>query len=75
MYSRCPCSTAVRASNYLKETGIADTAFFGPEAEFFVFDDVMECFNERYFYQVDSDEGPYNSGNTLTEEILDIGHL
>ena len=66
MYSRCPRSTAVRASNYLKETGIADTAFFGPEAEFFVFDDVKwnVSMNDT-FYQVDSDEGPYNSGNSF----------
>ena len=73
MYSRCPRSTAVRASNYLKETGIADTAFFGPEAEFFVFDDVKwnVSMNDT-FYQIDSDEGPYNSGNTF--DGGNIGH-
>ena len=63
MYSRCPRSTAVRATEYLKKTGIADTAYFGPEAEFFVFDDVKwnVSMNDT-FYQLDSDEGPYNSG-------------
>ena len=73
MYSRCPRSTAVRASNYLKETGIADTAFFGPEAEFFVFDDVKwnVSMNDT-FYQIDSDEGPYNSGNSF--DGGNIGH-
>jgi glutamine synthetase len=66
MYSRCPRSTAIRATNYLKKTGIADTAFFGPEAEFFVFDDVKwnVSMNDT-FYQIDSDEGPYNSGNNF----------
>ena len=73
MYSRCPRSTAVRATNYLKETGIADTAFFGPEAEFFVFDDVKwnVSMNDT-FYQIDSDEGPYNSGNSF--DGGNIGH-
>ena len=73
MYSRCPRSTAVRASNYLKETGIADTAFFGPEAEFFVFDDIKwnVSMNDT-FYQIDSDEGPYNSGNSF--DGGNIGH-
>ena len=73
MYSRCPRSTAVRATEYLKKTGIADTAYFGPEAEFFVFDDVKwnVSMNDT-FYQLDSDEGPYNSGNSF--DGGNIGH-
>src|SRR5512140_2947590 len=39
-YERCPRSIAHKADAYLKSTGIADTAFFGPEAEFFIFDDI-----------------------------------
>ena len=62
LYSRCPRATAIRATEYIKEIGIADTCFFGPEAEFFVFDDVKwnVSMNDT-FYQIDSDEGPYNS--------------
>ena len=73
MYSRCPRSTAFETSEYLKKTGIADTAFFGPEAEFFVFDDVKwnVSMNDT-FYQIDSDEGPYNSGNSF--DGGNIGH-
>jgi glutamine synthetase len=61
-YSRCPRSLAKRAEAYLKSTGIADTAFFGPEPEFFVFDDVRWA-NEMQgcFYEVDSQEGEWNS--------------
>ena len=62
-YERDPRQIAKRALAYLKSTGIADTAFFGPEAEFFIFDDV------RYdqtayggFYQVDSEEASWNTG-------------
>ena len=40
-YSRCPRSIALKAENYLISTGIADAAFFGPEAEFFIFDNVQ----------------------------------
>jgi glutamine synthetase len=62
-YNRDPRQIIKRANAYLKSTGIADTAYFGPEAEFFIFDDV------RYdqtafggFYQVDSEEASWNSG-------------
>ena len=62
-YSRDPRSAAKRAEAYLKYTGIGDTASFGPEAEFFVFDDVR--FNvsaNNTFYSIDQEEGPYNAG-------------
>ena len=67
-YSRDPRSTAKRAEAYLKTTGIGDTAYFGPEAEFFVFDEVR--FNvsmNSTFYEIDSEEGPYNSGRKFEE--------
>jgi glutamine synthetase len=62
-YSRCPRSLAKRAIAYLKSTGIADTAFFGPEAEFFIFDGVRYEENQHSsFYKVDSSEGTWNTG-------------
>ena len=62
-YTRDPRGVAVRAENYLKSTGIADTAFFGPEAEFFIFDDVRFDQKENMgFYYLDSQEGSWNSG-------------
>ncbi len=62
-YSRDPRNVARKASNYLKSTGIADTAYFGPEAEFFIFDDVRfdQTANEGY-YHLDSIEGEWNRG-------------
>ncbi|MDA0240903.1 MAG: type I glutamate--ammonia ligase [Proteobacteria bacterium] len=63
-YSRDPRSTARRAEAYLKSTGIGDTAYFGPEPEFFVFDDVrFDVSMHNTFYSIDSEEGPYNSGS------------
>ena len=65
-YDRCPRSVAKKALAYMGAAGIGDTAFFGPEAEFFVFDDVRyECSMDRSFYEIDSDEGPYNSGEPI----------
>ncbi len=62
-YVRDPRSTAKRAEAYLKSTGIADTAFFGPELEFFIFDDVRyDASMQGSFVQIDSEEGPYNTG-------------
>ncbi len=62
-YTRDPRHIAQKAENYLRSTGIADTAFFGPEAEFFIFDHISfdQTTNEG-FYRIDSDEGRWNSG-------------
>ncbi len=62
-YSRDPRFVARKAENYLKSTGLADTAYFGPEAEFFILDDVRFGQNANSaFYSVDSVEGWWNSG-------------
>jgi glutamine synthetase len=62
-YNRDPRSVARRAEAYLAYTGIGDTAYFGPEAEFFIFDDVkFDVSVNKTFYQIDESEGPYNSG-------------
>ena len=62
-YTRDPRNIARKAENYLKSTGIGDTAFFGPEAEFFIFDDIRfdQRENQGYYY-IDSFEGRWNSG-------------
>ena len=72
-YGRCPRGTAKRAEVYLAYSGIGDTAYFGPEAEFFVFDDVRfnVSMNETY-YMLDQEEGPYNSGRQY--EDGNVGH-
>jgi len=62
-YHRDPRGVAERAEAYLASTGIADTAFFAAEAEFFVFDDVRYETNSHHaFYKVDSVEAPWNTG-------------
>ncbi|MEX0744649.1 MAG: type I glutamate--ammonia ligase [Dongiaceae bacterium] len=67
-YSRDPRSVAKNAEAHLKSTRIGDTAFFGPEAEFFVFDDVrFEVSMNRSFFEFESDEGPYSSGKKYDE--------
>ena len=72
-YSRDPRYIAKKAEAYLRQTGIGDTAFMGPEAEFFVFDDVrfdQSKGNEGYYY-LDSAEGSWNSGR---EEYPNLGY-
>ena len=72
-YNRCPRSLAKRAEAYLKASGIADTAFFGPEPEFFVFDDVrFDVDMHGCSYRVDSEEGAWNTGAEY--EGGNIGH-
>lgn len=70
-YQRDPRSVAKRAEAYLKSTGIADTAYFGPEPEFFVFDDVRwGASMSGAFYKVDSDEAHWNS-----ERVFEDGNM
>jgi glutamine synthetase len=67
-YDRCPRSLADRAEAYLKSTGIADAAYFGPENEFFVFDDVRWGDNmQGAYYSVDSSEGAWNTGRSYED--------
>ncbi len=71
-YTRDPRNIAKKSIAYLQSTGIADTCFCGPEAEFFVFDDVRYDSNEHEaFYHVDSIEGAWNTG---TYEEPNLGH-
>src|ERR1700723_2716823 len=72
-YSRDPRHIAKKAEAYLKQTGIGDTAFMGPEAEFFIFDDVRFDHSQPNagFYYLDSAEGAWNSGR---EEFPNLGY-
>ncbi|QNA83378.1 type I glutamate--ammonia ligase [Sphingomonas sp. So64.6b] len=73
LYARDPRSTAKRAEAYLKTTGIGDTVYVGPEAEFFMFDDVK--FENSYstsYYKIDDIELPTNTGTTY--EGGNMGH-
>ena len=71
-YSRDPRYIAQKAEAYLKSAGIADVAYFGPEPEFFVFDDVRYASDVNHsFYAIDSNEGIWNSGR---EEFPNLGY-
>lgn len=70
-YMRDPRSVAKRAEAFVKASGIGDTAFFGPEAEFFIFDDVRYSVEmNKVAFSIDSNEGPYNSGREYAEGNL-----
>ncbi len=71
-YDRDPRYIAQKAEKYLKSTGIADTSYFGPEAEFFIFDDIRydQTSNSGYYF-IDSEEGIWNSGK---DEMPNLGH-
>ncbi len=72
-YDRCPRALAARAENYLRATGIADACYFGPEPEFFIFDDVRWCVNmQGASFSIDSAEGAWNSITPL--EGGNMGH-
>lgn len=67
-YNRDPRSIAKRAQDYLQKTGIADTCYFGPEPEFFIFDNVRwQVDMDKVFYQVDSIEAVWNSPTEYEE--------
>ncbi len=72
-YDRDPRSIAKRAEAYLKSTGIADTAYFGPEPEFFIFDEVRwdDSINSA-FYEIESEEGSWNTSRLGDEP--NMGH-
>lgn len=71
-YSRDPRHIAKKAESYLRSTGLADTAFFGPEPEFFILDHVRfdQSHNFGYYY-LDSEEGFWNSG---ADDARNLGH-
>jgi len=72
-YERDPRGTAKKAEEYLKKTGVGDKAYFGPEPEFFVFDDVRYSNDMNHTgFQIDSSEGPYNTGKKY--ENGNMGH-
>ncbi len=72
-YLRDPRSCAQRAENYLKSTGIGDTAYFGPEPEFFIFDGVKwDTQMHNSFYSIQSEEGAWSS--SLDMEDGNLGH-
>ena len=71
-YSRDPRNVARKAVNYMKSTGIADAAYFGPEVQFFVFDDVrFDQTSHGGYYHIDSAEGAWNTGR---DERPNLGH-
>jgi len=71
-YTRDPRAIAQRAEKYLLSTGLADQAFFGPEAEFFIFDNVQfDSKSNGTFYSIDSDEAVWNTGR---DEMPNLGY-
>ncbi|MEE8502478.1 MAG: type I glutamate--ammonia ligase [Kiloniellales bacterium] len=70
-YGRDPRGVAKRAEMHMKNAGVGDTAYFGPEAEFFVFDSVRFAVTPNLcFYELDSEEGPYNSNKEYPDGNL-----
>ncbi|HEX4714982.1 MAG TPA: type I glutamate--ammonia ligase [Ktedonobacteraceae bacterium] len=69
-YSRDPRSIARKAEAYLSESGIAETSYFGPEAEFFIFDNVRYNSTDNIQYaEIDSDEAPWNTSRNGTPNL------
>lgn len=75
MYSRDPRHVAKKAEAYLKSCGIAERAFFGPEAEFYILDSVRfdQSYNYGYYY-IDSEEGFWNSGKESVNGEKNLGY-
>ncbi|WP_121627972.1 type I glutamate--ammonia ligase [Poseidonibacter antarcticus] len=73
LYEKCPRSIAKKALTHLSESGVGDVAYFGPENEFFIFDDIkiIDNINESY-YRVDSEEGEWSSSTDY--EGGNMGH-
>ncbi len=68
LYNRCPRAIAKKALAYMESAGVGDTAYFGPEAEFFVFDDVRySSAPNNMFFSIDSEEMPINDGRKYDE--------
>jgi len=71
-FTRDPRQIAKKAEKYLRATGVGDTAYFGPEAEFFIFDDVRFDMGPHFAqYRIDSDEAAWNTGR---EEGGNLGY-
>ncbi|MBE0556737.1 MAG: type I glutamate--ammonia ligase, partial [Proteobacteria bacterium] len=69
-YSRAPRYVALKAEAYLRTTGIADTAYFGPEPEFFILDNIRYDQSYHYgYYYIDSEEGFWNSGSNGSQNL------
>lgn len=65
-YARDPRAVAIRAEQYVKDSGLADVAYFGHEVEFFIFEDVRWAVDIRgAFYRLDANEGAWNSDKTI----------
>jgi glutamine synthetase len=72
-YTRDPRNIAKKAEQYLIDSGVADTAYFGPEAEFYIFDSIRYDTNaHQAYYHIDSIEGAWNSGRE--EDGGNLGH-
>ncbi len=69
-YSRCPRCISQKAENYLVSSGVADASYYGPEAEFFIFDDVRFDYRPNMgYHEVDSFEGIWNSGRVESPNL------
>ncbi|MCV6606939.1 MAG: type I glutamate--ammonia ligase, partial [Campylobacterales bacterium] len=74
MYEKCPRSIAKKALEHLSEAGVGDVAYFGPENEFFIFDDVQIWTGiNQSGYRLDSEEGEWND-STKFEDGMNTGH-